>query len=117
MLETMEEKDFYKWLGSQFQTKREQKGFKQKEVAEKAEIAQGELSKFENKGKKLSAYRVLRLLKAIDCSMDELIGETEKKTYGYDQWGFYLQHDKRRKTRVHGEDQVLHQTDLLAGTH
>jgi transcriptional regulator with XRE-family HTH domain len=77
MLEAMNEKDFYKWLGSQFQTKREQKGLKQKEVAEKAEIAQGELSKFENKGKKLSAYRVLRLLRAIECSMDDLLGETD----------------------------------------
>ena len=79
MLETMDEKDFYKWLGSQFQTKREQKGLKQKEVAEMAEIAQGELSKFENKGKKLSAYRILRLLKAINTSMEEILGEAEKK--------------------------------------
>lgn len=79
MLEGMEEKDFYKWLGSQFQTKREQKGLKQKEVAEKAGIAQGELSRFENTGKKLSAYRILRLLKAIESSMDEILGETEKK--------------------------------------
>lgn len=79
MINQFEEKDFYKWLGSQFQSMREKKGLKQKEVAENAGVAPGDLSKFENKGKKLSAYRILRLAAAIECSMDELIGETEKK--------------------------------------
>ena len=79
MISQFEEKDFYKWLGSQFQTMRERKGLKQKEIAEIAGVAPGDLSKFENKGKKLSAYRILRLVQAINCSMDDLLGDTEKK--------------------------------------
>jgi len=74
-----EEKEFYLWLGKQFQSVRDKKGLKQKEVAELAGVSPGDLSKFENKGKKLSAYRVLRLVQAIDCSMDDLVGESEKK--------------------------------------
>ena len=79
MISQYEEKDFYKWLGSQFQSMREKKGLKQKEVAEQAGVSPGDLSKFENKGKKLSAYRILRLVQAVQCSMDDLIGESEKK--------------------------------------
>lgn len=79
MLETKTEKEFYQWLGQQFKARREQKGLKQKEVADKAEISQGDLSKFENKGKKLSAYRLILLLKAISVSMDDLVGDVEKK--------------------------------------
>ena len=79
MIRQFEEKDFYKWLGSQFQSIREKRGLKQKEVAEDAGVTPGDLSKFENKGKKLSAYRILRLVQAVNCSMDELIGESEKK--------------------------------------
>ena len=74
MISQYEEKDFYKWLGSQFQSMREKKGLKQKEVAEQAGVSPGDLSKFENKGKKLSAYRILRLVQAVQCSMDDLIG-------------------------------------------
>ena len=76
MISQFEEKDFYKWLGSQFQSMREKKGLKQKEVAEKAGVTPGDLSKFENKGKKLSAYRILRLVQVVGCSVDELIGDT-----------------------------------------
>ena len=72
MISQYEEKDFYKWLGSQFQSMREKKGLKQKEVAEQAGVSPGDLSKFENKGKKLSAYRILRLVQAVQCSMDDL---------------------------------------------
>lgn len=79
MISQFEEKDFYEWLGSQFQSIREKKGLKQKEVAEKAGVAAGDLSKFENRGKKLSAYRILLLAQAINCSVDDLIGETKKK--------------------------------------
>ena len=79
MISQFEEKDFYKWLGSQFQTMRERKGLKQKEIAEIAGVAPGDLSKFENKGKKLSAYRILRLVQAINCSMDDLLGDPKKK--------------------------------------
>lgn len=78
MISQYEEKDFYKWLGSQFQSMREKKGLKQKEVAEQAGVSPGDLSKFENKGKKLSAYRILRLVQAVQCSMDDLIGESDR---------------------------------------
>ena len=74
MISQYEEKDLYKWLGSQFQSMREKKGLKQKEVAEQAGVSPGDLSKFENKGKKLSAYRILRLVQAVQCSMDDLSG-------------------------------------------
>jgi len=74
-----EEKEFYKWLGQKYQTIREQKGLKQKDVAEAAGVAQGDVSKFENRGKKLSAYRILLLLKAVGVTMDELIGDSSKK--------------------------------------
>jgi transcriptional regulator with XRE-family HTH domain len=68
-----EEKDFYKWLGNQFQSIREKKGLKQKEIADSAGVTPGDLSKFENKGKKLSAYRILRLVYAVGCSIDDLL--------------------------------------------
>jgi transcriptional regulator with XRE-family HTH domain len=68
-----EEKDFYKWLGNQFQSIREKKGLKQKEIADSAGVTPGDLSKFENKGKKLSAYRILRLVCAAGCSIDDLL--------------------------------------------
>lgn len=79
MLESMNEKDFYKWFGKEFQAMRERKGLKQKDVAKIADIRATTLSMFENSGKKISAYRILRLLKAIESSMEEILGETEKK--------------------------------------
>mgnify|MGYP003591327069 CR=1 FL=1 len=84
MLENMNEKDFYKWFGKEFQGLREKRGLKQKDVADIAGIASTELSRFENTGKKISAYKILRLLKAIESSMEEILGETEKKTYSHD---------------------------------
>lgn len=79
MLENMSEKDFYKWLGKEFQALREKKGLKQKDVAKIADIGATTLSMFENSGKKISAYRILRLLKAIGSSMEEVLGDAEKK--------------------------------------
>lgn len=78
-MELTNEKEFYKWFGDQFRALREQKGLKQNEVAKTAGLAPTDLSKFEKYGKKLSAYRVLRLLKAIDATMDDLIGDASKK--------------------------------------
>lgn len=79
MLENMNERDFYKWFGKEFQVVREKKGLKQKDVAETAGVAPTELSRFENTGKKISAYKILRLLKAIDTTVEDILGETEKK--------------------------------------
>ena len=73
------EQNFYKWFGSKYQTIREKKGLKQKEVAEQAGIGQGELSKFENRGKKLSAYRISKLLEAIGIRFEEILDEDAKK--------------------------------------
>lgn len=86
MIEKMNEKDFYKWFGKEFQIIRERKGLKQKDVAVQAEVDPTELSRFENTGKKISAYKILRLLKAINATTEEILGETEKKTYGHSQW-------------------------------
>lgn len=79
MLENMNEKEFYQWFGKQFQKYRESKGLKQKDVAEAADMASTELSRFENRGKKISAYKILRLLKAVGSTMEELMGESQKK--------------------------------------
>lgn len=73
------EKEFYSWLGEQYRLYREKRGIKQKEVAEKAGIAQGDLSKFENRGKKLSAYRISRLLDAIGLKLEELFQNEDAK--------------------------------------
>jgi transcriptional regulator with XRE-family HTH domain len=73
------EKEFYRWLGEQYRLYREKKGLKQKEVATKAGIAPGDLSKFENRGKKLSAYRISRLLEAIGLKLEELFQDDDAK--------------------------------------
>lgn len=78
MIEKMNEKDFYKWFGKEFQITRERKGLKQKDVAEQAEVDPTELSRFENTGKKISAYKILRLLKAINSTAEEILGDTEE---------------------------------------
>ena len=66
-------------VGKEFQALREKKGLKQKDVAKIADIGATTLSMFENSGKKISAYRILRLLKAIGSSMEEVLGDAEKK--------------------------------------
>jgi transcriptional regulator with XRE-family HTH domain len=79
MLESMQEKEFYKWLGEQYRIEREKRGIKQKDAAKQAKINSGDLSNFENRGKKLSAYRIMLLLKAIEVTMEDLIGDPGKK--------------------------------------
>lgn len=79
MFDTLDEKEFYQWLGKEYQSLRERRGMKQKEVAQIAGIYPTELSRFETTGKKISAYKILRLLKAINSSMEEILGEAEKK--------------------------------------
>lgn len=82
MPETNEQK-FYKWLGEKYRTIREKRGLKQKEIAEQAGIGQGELSKFENRGKKLSAYRISKLLEAIGISLEEILDDDAKKNFRF----------------------------------
>lgn len=74
----MSEKEFYMWLGSRIKAIREEKGIKQSHAAAQAGIASGDLSKFENKGKKISAYRIKKLVDFIGVPMSEVF--EEKKT-------------------------------------
>lgn len=76
----MEEKDFYCEIGKKYREVREAKGIKLIDAAEQAGLDNAELSRFERQGKKISAFRLTKLLQAIDSSLEELIGETQKKT-------------------------------------
>lgn len=71
--------EFYVWLGKKYQELREKKGIKQKEAAAKAGISQSELSKFELRGKKLSAYRIVKLLDALEIKFADLLDDEGKK--------------------------------------
>ena len=74
------EKEFYAKTGAKFRKLREEKEINQIVAAKKAGIAPGDLSKFENNGKKLSAYRIIRLLIAINCTPSDLYDDEQKKT-------------------------------------
>lgn len=77
----MTEKDFYVKIGQQYRIIRESKDIKLVEAAKLAELDAGELSRFERQGKKLSAFKIALLLKAINVSLECLTGEeSEKKT-------------------------------------
>lgn len=71
----MTEHEYYIKLGQDIKTLRESKGIKQTELAEKMGVKATMLSEFENKGTKISAYRINQI-------MGVLSGETfpEKKT-------------------------------------
>ena len=71
----MTEQEYYIKLGQDIKTLRETKGIKQAELAEKMGVRATMLSEFENKGTKISAYRINQI-------MEILSGETfpEKKT-------------------------------------
>ena len=70
----MTEQEYYIKLGQDIKTLRETKGIKQAELAEKMGVRATMLSEFENKGTKISAYRINQI-------MEILSGETfpEKK--------------------------------------
>lgn len=71
----MTEQEYYLKLGQDIKALRESKGMKQAELAEKMGVKATMLSEFENKGVKISAYRINQI-------MEILNGETfpEKKT-------------------------------------
>ena len=71
----MTEQEYYIKLGQDIKILRETKGIKQAELAEKMGVRATMLSEFENKGTKISAYRINQI-------MEILSGETfpEKKT-------------------------------------
>lgn len=71
----MTEQEYYIKLGQDMKALRESKGVKQAELAEKMGVKATMLSEFENKGVKISAYRISQI-------MEILSGESfpEKKT-------------------------------------
>lgn len=77
----MTEKEFYTKIGQRYREVRESKDIKLVEAAKVASLDAGELSRFERQGKKLSAFKIALLLKAVNTSLEELTGEeSEKKT-------------------------------------
>ena len=71
----MTEQEYYVKLGQDIKALRTSKGIKQAELAEKMGVTATMLSEFENKGTKISAYRINQI-------MEILSGEAfpEKKT-------------------------------------
>jgi len=74
-----EEKAFYIWVGQRLKVLREKAGLKQKVVAERIHVQPAFLSEVENKGKKLSAFQIKRVLEAMGYSPATLYNEEEKK--------------------------------------
>ena len=70
---TMTENEFYIWLGKRIRELREKAGLKQKELAEKVELTAQFLSNVENRGQKISAYQLNRILEAMGLSQADLI--------------------------------------------
>jgi len=69
----MTEQEFYKAIGQKIREFRKQKGLTQKQVAKKAEIHQGDLATFENKGERIkSADIIRRMVEATGHTMTEL---------------------------------------------
>lgn len=71
----MTEKEFYVWAGKKFRQMREEKSITQDELAEKTGIDRSLISKFENTGKKISAFRLKQLLEALGLSLGDLSDE------------------------------------------
>jgi transcriptional regulator with XRE-family HTH domain len=71
----MTEQEYYKNLGENIRQLRESKSVRQSELAEKMGIKSAILSEFENKGTKISAFRINQI-------MEILVGESfpQKKT-------------------------------------
>ena len=68
----MTEKEFYIWTGKRIKELREKAGLKQKDVAEKVEIPPQFLSDVENRGKKMSAYQINRILDVMGFTQADL---------------------------------------------
>lgn len=75
----MTEKEFYDWLGRRLRELRERVGLKQKELAEKIDLSAQFVSNVENRGQKISAYQLNRILEAMGLSQADLIESSEKK--------------------------------------
>jgi len=77
----MTEKEFYISAGKKVKELREKAGFTQDEIATKTGIDRTLLSKFENTGKKISAFRLKQIFEAMGISISELFDE--KKTLDF----------------------------------
>lgn len=76
----MEEKEFYIELGKQVKALREKHDLNPAQFAKKIGIPRSLLVSFEEEGKKLSAWRINKILKYFDLgSIDDLF-QPEKKT-------------------------------------
>jgi transcriptional regulator with XRE-family HTH domain len=75
----MNEKEFYIDAGKKIKELREKAGLTQDDIAVKTGIDRTLISKFENTGKKISAFRLKQIIEAIGISASELFGE--KKTH------------------------------------
>ena len=75
----MTEQEFYQWLGKRIRELREKAGIKKKDLAEKLGVTATFLSNIENKGQKISAYQITRLLKVMGLSQGDLFDEEGKK--------------------------------------
>lgn len=77
----MNEKEFYIQAGKRMKELRERKRISQAELSHKTGIDQSLISKFENSGKKISAYRLKQLLEAMDYTLADLVHEDTKKNF------------------------------------
>lgn len=71
----MTEKEYYIWLGNRLKELRAKVGLKQNELAKKVELSPQYISNVE-KGKKLSAYNLNRILEAMGLTQADLIEDT-----------------------------------------
>lgn len=62
----MTEQEYYIKLGQDIKALRESKGMKQAELAEKMGVKAAMLSEFENKGVKISAYRINQIMEILN---------------------------------------------------
>ena len=76
----MEEKEFYRIAGKRVKELRERQNITQEELSAKTGIDQSIISKFENTGKKISAFRLKQILEAMGCTLGDLATK-KKKTW------------------------------------
>lgn len=75
----MNEQEFYLWIGKRIRDLREKAGMKKKDLAEKIGISPTFLSNVENDGKKISAFQINRILKALGLTQSDLMDDEGKK--------------------------------------
>jgi len=68
----------YKNIGRWIRTKRQERHLTQEKLAEQAGISLSFLGHIERGTRKLSIETLLKLLQALDCSADELLGTGKK---------------------------------------